>query len=168
MPSRGLSGSELCNGESWWNGPQFLQLTEDNWPNISVFESCEEAQLEMMKTPVSRSFITSLTTAVASSYPMIHESIDCKRYSSLNKLLRVTAYVLRFVNKLKKHITDHNLYRPDHSSSFVLGAEEINLAELYWVRSIQFNNFQTELIFLASQHGCRPIRVDCMLMKAMF
>ena len=99
MPSHGLSGKELCNSESWWNGPEFLQLTEDNWPNMTLLDSCEEAQLEMMKTPVSHSFITSITTAAALSYPALHEVIDCKCFSSLNKLLHVTAYVLRFVNK---------------------------------------------------------------------
>ena len=160
MPSRGLSGNELCNSESWWNGPQFLQVTEDNWPNMTLFDSCEEAQLEMMKTPVSHSFVTSVKAAAAFSFPALHKVIDCKRFSSLNKLLRVTAYVLQFVNKLKSHVANSNSCSPDNSLSLIPSAEEINLAELYWMKSIQFNCFQVELIYLTSKHGPRPTRVD--------
>ena len=160
MPSRGLSGNELCNSESWWNGPQFLQLSEDDWPIMTLFDSCEEAQLEIMKTPVSHSFVTSVTMASNLGYPTLDEVIDCKRFSNLNKLLRVTVYVLRFVNRLKKHSTDSNSSSTDHSSLFVPSADEINVAELYWMKSIQFNRFQAELIFLSSNHGSRPARVD--------
>jgi len=64
----------------------FLLLTEENWPNMTLFDSCEEAQLEMMKTTVSHSFVTSVTLAAALSYPTVHEVIYCKRFSSLNKL----------------------------------------------------------------------------------
>ena len=160
MPSRGLSGNELCNSESWWNGPQFLQLSEDDWPNMTLFDSCEEAQLEIMKTPVSHSFVTSVTMASDLGYPTLDKVIDCKRFSSLIKLLHVTVYVLRFVNRLKKHSTDSNSSSTDHSSLFVPSADEINVAELYWMKSIQFNRFQAELIFLSSNHGPRPARVD--------
>jgi len=90
MPSCGLSGNELCNSESWWNGQQFIQ---DNWPNMTLLDSCEEALLKMMKTPVPHSFVTSVTIEVALSYPTVHEVIDCKRFSSLIKLLRITAHM---------------------------------------------------------------------------
>ena len=120
---------------------------------MMLFDSCEEAHLEMMKTPVSHSFVTSVTTAAALSYPALHEVIDCKCFSNLNKLLCVTTYVRWFVNKLKKQ--DSNLCCTDHSSLFVLSAEEINSAELYWMKSIRFNKFQAELSFLASKHGAR-------------
>jgi len=39
-------------------------------------------------------------------------------------------------------------------------AEEISLAELYWIKSIQSNCFETELRFVATKHGHKPVRVD--------
>ena len=88
------------HNEPWWNGPPFLQLTEDNWSSMMPSDTCEEAQVEIMKTLISHLFVAINT---AEKTPTLHEVIPCHNFSSLNRLLRVTAYVLRFLNKLKKH-----------------------------------------------------------------
>ena len=65
----------------------------------------------------------------------LHKSIlidtNEKKYSSLFKLLRVTAYVLRFVDKLKKR---------DHRTG-PLSAKEIEIAKLLWEKNIQSKSY---------------------------
>lgn len=46
------------------------------------------------------------TTPTAATFPGIHHVIDISRYSTLNKLLNVTAYVLRFIKILTKRPRD--------------------------------------------------------------
>ena len=38
----------------------------------------------------------------------LSEIIDCKQYSSVNRLLRVTAYALRIVKYIEKNTDDNN------------------------------------------------------------
>ena len=52
--------------------------------------------------------------------------IDCERYSSLHKLYRVTAYVLKFINILRKRTTSPNLT-----------VQDICRSERYWVQDCQ-------------------------------
>ena len=78
-------------------------------------------------TSISHSFVAVNT---AKKTPTLHEIITCHNFSSLNRLLRVTTYVLRFLNKLKKRNTNTNSTCTDQSFSIVPSAAEINLAEL--------------------------------------
>ena len=43
------------------------------------------------------------TLATVEQTPMLGDVIDCERYSSMSKLLRVTAYVLRAVKVFDLH-----------------------------------------------------------------
>ena len=70
--------------------------------------------------------------------------VDSKRYGSKIKLLRVTAYVLRFIRRVKKLAI---------KSTRELSAEEILEAEEIWIRDIQTNAFSDELKLLTSPHG---------------
>ena len=65
--------------------------------------------------------------------PKAHFGIDSQRFSSLTKLLRVTAWVTRFVNKLKKKST----------STRPIQAAEMNEAEELWVGHIQSLHYRS-------------------------
>ena len=60
------------------------------------------------------------------------ELLDASKYSSIVRLLRVTAYVLRFVNNLKK-LVQH--LEPTVGS---LTHDEINSAEMKLIKDIQY------------------------------
>ena len=47
MPSRGLTGSELGESKSWWNGPSFLCLHRSDWPNTCDIDGNVEAESEL-------------------------------------------------------------------------------------------------------------------------
>ncbi|XP_064632760.1 uncharacterized protein LOC135491050 [Lineus longissimus] len=68
------------------------------------------------------------------------EIIDPNRHSSMGKLLRVTAFVLRFTHNIR---TDRN-----KRTTGVLTAQEISKAELSWIKDIQSLTYESEIIAL--------------------
>lgn len=62
--------------------------------------------------------------------------LDASRNNTLKKLLRATAYVLRFARKSKE------------KDGTPLPAEENRHAEELWIKSIQLNSFQEEIQYL--------------------
>ena len=68
----------------------------------------------------------------------LHQIIDANRYSSLTKLLRITAYVLRFARRSKEK------RGPE------LNAEEIRSAEELWSKSIQNELFPEKVCHMMS------------------
>ena len=74
--------------------------------------------------------------------PSLSKVIEINRYSSFNFLLRVSAYVLRFI----KNVRRHNQTRQD--TCLVLEASEIQQAEMLWIRSIQYEFFPEAICYL--------------------
>jgi len=68
--------------------------------------------------------------------------MNVHRYSSINTLFSVIAYVLRFVDALKGR-------RVEGESS----AAEIRRAVVTWICTVQQNSFEVELKFLLSPSG---------------
>ena len=108
MPSRGLTGSELSENKSWWNGPEFLCLPRSDWPDTCEIDDNMEAESELIKDAPAISHTFVIPDVQAAPYKQQH-CIDCKHFSSLNKLLRTTAYVIRFVKKLLAKVNTHGL-----------------------------------------------------------
>ncbi|XP_046863330.1 uncharacterized protein LOC124457083 [Xenia sp. Carnegie-2017] len=83
--------------------------------------------------------------------PDLNKAIDITRYSSMKKLLRTTAYVMRFINMLKKmprcERTTNKL-----TTSEELSSDEIRKVQLLWIRSIQQLSFEKEILFLLSKN----------------
>jgi hypothetical protein len=84
-------------------------------------------------------------TCVAASEQSIGISdvIDLSRYNSLNKLLRVSAYVMRFM---------HNLKAKQNRKLGGLTAREISCAELTWIRDMQNSAYSVEIVALKAKH----------------
>ena len=136
MPSRGCKASDLLTCEEWWCGPHFLKLNEEHWPtnpdqNEREYQHVNE---ELSKPKPEPQITRALTNASAESKVNLNELIDCTQFSSKTKLLRVTAYVMRFISIVK---------RIEHSSG-ELRADELRNAEKLWLRSVQYCCFQEE------------------------
>jgi hypothetical protein len=69
--------------------------------------------------------------------------IDIDRYSYLGKLLRVTAYVIRFIAKLKK--------TPQTTQDSCISAAELHNAKQMWIKSIQSDVYALELKALSGK-----------------
>lgn len=77
--------------------------------------------------------------------------IDTKKYSSLTQLLRISAYVLRFIRNLGAKLSGN-------ANQVVqeLSATEVKQAEWYWIKTIQANSFEDEIKFLTKKSQLSP------------
>lgn len=82
--------SDLNNNHSWFVGPQWLKEPQVN-----------EGQLLVMPTECA-SELKATVSLLTTSKENISHIISISKYSSLNKLLRVTMYVLKFIRMLRK------------------------------------------------------------------
>ena len=137
-PSRGLSNA-------WWNGPNFLRNPVDQWPEMLQPAQTEEDEIQreaIKNEPVITHSMVN-TSSCDSPDHGIEKIIDIERYSNITNLLRVTAYVSRFINNLKM--------KPQGKSQRNLNelrADELKNAEILWVKSVQKSAFTEELSFL--------------------
>jgi len=148
-----MSGDKLAHNETWWKGPKFLQLPDERWPSTDVFPPSDITESELIKHPAATIRMLVDTTECVSR--QIDEVIDCSRYSSFNKLLRVTGLVLKFKNILLKRC-QREAEPPHH-----LSGEDMNKAESSWILAIQAKAFSVELLHLQSRtKHVPPVRVS--------
>ncbi|GFS56019.1 integrase_H2C2 domain-containing protein [Trichonephila clavipes] len=100
------------------HGPQWLRTTENNWPknfncDFSSTDPCESEEQVF-------TFACELNTA---------SIINLSKFSSLQKLLRVTSWVLRFVNNIRNRFNK----RSDDG------------AEKFWIQLVQRDAFAEEV-----------------------
>lgn len=153
LPSRGLSASELLTYTLWWNGPCFIAQTLVN-PPLFDDDITEEAQVELARTPSAFTQVLMSQEVTSRQYGISLENLmSCSQYSSLEKLLRVTAYILRFVNQVKG-------VKTMDTCELSLRPAEIVDAETLWIRSVQLTAFERKLQFLLKPSGNRPPLID--------
>ncbi|GFR33482.1 integrase catalytic domain-containing protein [Trichonephila clavata] len=109
------------------------------WPNLEGFESIDSETVELKS-----SLIVNLTITR-------EKIIDPDKYSSLLKLLRVTAYIFRFVNAFR---------RKDFEKG-PLASEELFNTEIFWVKVTQNDFYSSEITCLKSD---KPLQKDSKLL----
>ncbi|XP_028414792.1 uncharacterized protein LOC114537879 [Dendronephthya gigantea] len=126
LPTRGLSATNLCEDKLWMKRPEFLTDEEKPLPEkLSNHGPCsgtikqEEKKVQVYTTDKEASDDSRL---------------DPKRYSSMTRLIRVTAWVKRFIKNCKSPINSRD-------TSIVLQNVEIKTAELFWIRKAQAESF---------------------------
>lgn len=130
--SRGMEMSEFVNSTLWFHGPDWLRLPESSWPRSKPRlsdETIEKVNLECKPT----GGYAVVGTIKTGSQSLLY------RYSTWNKVMRITAYVLRFVaNCRHKH-------RVDRANGIMLTSDEITGAVNYWSRNVQCEHFAREV-----------------------
>lgn len=140
LPSRGMTGNEMVESSMWWNGPPFLCTSED-WPQDQpTIEANETALAELIKNPPEETH--TLTSSEYTAEINLLNIINCDRFSNLNSMLRVTAYMLRFVNKIKRRLLRHV---EDNEENDELKASTLEQAESLWIRTVQAKAFSSEI-----------------------
>ena len=122
-PSRGSAISTSLDNAMWWHGPAVLQQSQ------LPTESCITVLLHG-EGPTEES---ALSTPFG----------DPTRYTSFLKLLRVAAYVTRFIALVSKK----------SSSTTALTTEELSDAETRWLSYAQHTDYGD--VFRALKHGNR-------------
>lgn len=129
VATRGIIVTKLQESSLWWTGPEWIKEREIHYSHNDAEPYENEDAVRENLTAVD---ITSLTNVES---PAKREILEIKNHSDLNKVLHVTAWVLRFI-----HNTRTQLKRTG-----ALTAEEIEDAELYWIHVTQSQSFSQEI-----------------------
>lgn len=128
--SRGLSAAQLKIKTIWWNGPSWLKDTCETWPTLNVNL---DSSINLEEKP---GVLLTVQVHEINIWDLIH------RYSSLNKLLRITALCQRFISRLRRV--------PNSSLDNPLNPGDLELARLYWAKATQLAHFPVELKTISS------------------
>ena len=127
--TRGISFELLSTTNTlWWNGPSWL-TTPTAWPQWQP-----EAAIDLhAAAAIAEEFVPQRSSKPANGLPTV---INISNYSTLNRLLAVTAYTYRYISNLHKS-------RPKLSGP--LTATELNKAQTRWVQACQELVYAKEL-----------------------
>ncbi|XP_046841149.1 uncharacterized protein LOC124435254 [Xenia sp. Carnegie-2017] len=124
LGSRGVFASKLEEDSIWWNGPNWLSSLEQEWPQ-SVVSKAEESVQEERKVAV--------LVVDASEKFGIDQIICIDRYSRVERLFRITAWVARFVRNLIARTKGKH----EDLTFTELGSQELQKAERLWIKASQ-------------------------------
>lgn len=133
--TRGSTMIRLWENQLLWHGPKWLENPVDKWlvgkcsmTNLVVDKENEDA--DSIEQPPTIGEMNCLCASLTDS-PL---GINCNRFSSLTKLLRVTALALRFIRKLKRKTFECDI-----------NSKEIKEAENMWLKHVQQKHFAQEI-----------------------
>lgn len=125
--SRGASPEELQASNLWWFGPNWLQLTESDWPIPKIVEA----------EPIEERRVRRVYTFTISQTEYL------ERFSTLRKLIRSTAWFHRLFAILSKVVTRFK-------GSLI--AAELSRATMFWVKVVQLQAFSQEIESLTDKN----------------
>ena len=138
--SRGIMPNQLKDLVIWWKGPSILHSTVivSEIPDLKLVESIMDLELKQTKSIFN-------VTASNNSNDDDHLTIFT-RFSSYNKLIRITAYCLRFIKRCRKLLINNQ----------ELTVQELSEALNCLVKSIQAISFEKEIKLLNTGKGLPP------------
>ena len=134
MHSRGLCKDNDMN--VWIHGPVFLSQSRDQWPVTPVKEDNdrEEKDESCIINIVDIKLLEKVNNSKSLGDCDMKKLFNIQRYSSMQKLLRVTCYVIRFIQQLKKKtklISNKEIF-PDE-----LQGSELENVKMLWIKNEQ-------------------------------
>ena len=123
LGSRGVQASQLAKAQLWWEGPVWLKGGQSEWPTSLRLEDSPDVTIERRKVVVS--------SVVSMEDQKLSNVIDMIRFSNLDKLLRVTAWVKRFISNLNAKRGGLDINQDN------LNVENVKDAETEWVKDAQ-------------------------------
>lgn len=129
---RGISPNDILTHHPWWSGPSWLSQNATSWPQSShpIDAAPPEEKISLHSNPANVSETWSLQS----------------RFSSWPKLLRVTAFVMRFVSRLRgRKLISTDLSNTISKPSLILLSSEIQAARVFWLKRLQATTFPMDL-----------------------
>ena len=127
ISSRGTLGSKLTEEKLWWCGPEWLTQKEDKWlPMTKDMDTPDSQEEEVKKT-------ANVMVVEAGRQPSVANVVNTNRYGGLEKVLRVTAWVFRFI--ANSRLNQDETARSKRSGR--LSKEELVEAERKWLKTTQ-------------------------------
>ena len=133
IPTRKVNLLQFVKETIWLDGPQWLHQTEQEWPKSPQGENIPETCVDEMKAQPK----PKKTAFLAATAANIQVLIEFERFSSYEKLVKVVAYVLRFVRNCKNK---------DNRIKGEISTAETSSAEKPVIRQVQstFNKSRLE------------------------
>ncbi|XP_065197638.1 uncharacterized protein LOC135829160 [Sycon ciliatum] len=148
--SRGISAQRLQPDDRWFGGPDYLRQGEADWPAEET-RTPDPDDLEL-----KRAFSGVHAAAGDSSEPPSLKAAlpEIERFSSWCRLVRATAWVLRFTRHLRHGGRD--------TAKPSLTVPELRAAESLWWKAAQAEGFPEEL---AALRNGKPVNKDSRLVQ---
>ena len=106
VATRRISAQELSDSQLWWRGPKWLRDPATSWPTWNIPEISPDT-IRAVESEIRGSKVLYETSHLAAQAlepnvkleltPDIQSDVKPEDYFSLNHLLIVTAWVLRFI-----------------------------------------------------------------------
>jgi hypothetical protein len=135
LPSRGCLPEELTRESSWLLGPSFLR----NYTSESQDNGDRVVTREMSDSPL----VDESTLVCDSDVGSLSSLVDVSRFSSWVKLVRVFAWVRRFIHAVRSRSLDSS-----DTQERTLSAQELNDSWLVVIRDVQRIGLSNELSHL--------------------
>lgn len=120
--SRGITPQQLLHHRLWWTGPKWLKEKPNEWPHQQTIPQTSEE----VRTRVNNAIVAD------QCWELIH------KYSCWSRLVRVTAYCVRFTQNCRRRSSAERIIGP-------LLTAELMYAREFWVRAAQAVAFHDEL-----------------------
>ncbi|CAG2224942.1 unnamed protein product [Mytilus edulis] len=137
VATRGTLVQKLRSDHLWWHGPSWLKQDENTWEKIYDDDDANQKVNDQFKSELKTSenqkesaFVSENGQEITSN--KMPYNIDIKRFSSYHKLIRVTAWIERFISKIRRIPSNNEKY---------LSVKEIKKAEEMWIQSVQRKSF---------------------------
>ena len=132
LPSRGMSAETLQESQIWWHGPPWLLEGKDEWPNLTVVTEMPSDYYDEMRScdKPKNKLIHSTGLVVESRITSSSNVLDPNKFSDFKRLIRVAAFVLRFLRNLKSKGIEEKLFGS-------LNIDEYESAEILWLKEMQ-------------------------------
>ena len=139
--TRGLSYEALRQSTLWKHGPSWL--SNGDWPVCEAIDSAIfECQLESIAEPMQcTSSLYAGSQNQSNHDASIAHIMDASRFSSLDKLLRVTCHVIRFTQWVRNRNT---------KTAPLITVTELENAQNIWIKALQQEIYHRELDILKS------------------
>ncbi|XP_055633642.1 uncharacterized protein LOC129773984 [Toxorhynchites rutilus septentrionalis] len=134
LVSRGMNVDDFLASDLWKRGPKWLSHVQENWP-ISKLPEYPQNGKERRKLVIA---VTRTQVSPRCNYIFT-------RFSSYERLLHVTAYVLRFITNLRNKSRTEPIPWTNPPYSISLTAEHLNIAERTLVQLAQADAFFEEI-----------------------
>jgi hypothetical protein len=138
VATRGSSTKDLSENKLWWKGPTLFSENSGEWNLECELGICDLSNAEQRSNSES-CVLTEVSVVPVEDDPPF--GMDIERYSSLGKLLKVTALVLLFIRKLRKI----------QCKSRRIKSGDIQEAESMWIRYIQRKHYHKDYIAILAK-----------------
>lgn len=154
LASRGMNVLKFLQSPQWFRGPDFLWLPEDDWPKLSK-------NLDILENDSEVKHVVNVATCTTNNECQIIEKL-ISRYSNINKLRRILAWMLKAIQSLKRIVqrkrgqvcknkeSSENIQKKQNGS-LRLQIQDVHNGEKALIHCIQHQHFDGEFQKLSSK-----------------